>query len=682
MSIENIIDEMDLPLANSNIELETISRDNLKPLFKAENFIIRDEDVRDNGIDLTGELIINNKVTNFRFAIQLKATESSNFNKDGSFSLSLNTSNINYLLNNGMPAFYVLYSKSENVFYYENINAFVGNLNKKDANWNKQQSHVLRFTKKLNTESIHEIFDITKTRGLFQRKITEKHILLTSTIQNGKDRVHFDKDLNITDDTEIRNIIEDAGFELINKGKWIDIINFHKKASGNISTTSVYNLILGVSNYYSGNLIDAYSFLKKSTSLNNELSKDLKEYLSYFLLSTKYSLNFIDEKEYQNEIGQIDSNSFFYSYTKLEKIKYDYSQSTNNPIDAYNQLINDINAIIINKKSDDNLRMCAKIESLFFQGSNNNMIFFQRISHINGHPILFSNEERIKEAKVFIEEYQNWNKEYSKIESDALEKKNYFNYYLSKINKIKIYYELDFMSNFLITKTNETFISNGSDKTKSFNQLIGEVSEASQFYKQIGHIENLNVTLSLKYELLKYIKKEKEARKVEDEIRNNLEIYDLNEQKRRFEYLIDGGTKHELFIQFIDTIHEKSKKLALKLEKEKIEMQEMDKSDLNRRKEKKGKFFQIHLFPIGYFEFPKEKTEKVYQILSISNEIQDVFKNMFGFVIPIANIYYDPIIQEGHLDGKLADKGFESWKRIYQIRKDFFDNEFYRMEIR
>lgn len=682
MSIENIIDEMDLPLSNPNIELETISRDNLKPLFDSKYFIIRDENVRDNGIDLTIELIINNKVTNFRLAIQLKATESNNFNKDGSFSLSLNTSNINYLLNNGMPAFYILYSKNENMFYYENINAFVGNLNKKDVNWNKQKSHTLRFSKKLVSESIREIFEITKSRGLFQRKITEKHILLTSTIQNGKDRVHFDKDLNITDDNEIRNIIESVGFELINKGRWFDVINLHKKASGNISTTSIYNIILGVSNYYSGNLIDAYSFLKKATSLNDKLSKDFKEYLSYFLLSTKYSLDFIDEITYQNEISKIDSDSFFYSYTKLEKIKYDYSQSTNDSNEAYNQLITDISAIINNAKSDDNLRMCAKIELLFFQGSNNNMKFFQRISYINGQPILFSNEQRIEEANIFIKEYENWSKEYSKIENDALEKKNFFNYYLSKINKTKIHYELDFMSNFLIAKTKEPFISNDIDKTKRFNQLIREITEASQFYKQIGHIENLNVALSLKYELLKYINNEKEAKNIKKEIRLNIEIYDLNEQKRRFEYLINGGTKHELFIEFINSVDQKSKKLAVEFENMKIEMQEMDKTDLKRRKEKIGDFFQIHLFPIGYFEFPKEEIEKAFDILDISKNIQEVFKNMFEFVIPTANIYYNPITQEGPLNGVLANKGIESWKRIYKIRKGFFDNNFYRMEIK
>jgi len=682
MSVENIIDEMDLPLSNPNVELETISRDNLKPLFNVGKFIIRDENVRDNGIDLTIELIINNKVTNFRFAVQLKATESNNFNKDGSFSLSLNTSNINYLLNNGMPAFYILYSKKENAFYYENLNAFVSNLNKKDVNWSKQKSHTLRFTKKLRDESIDEMFDITKSRGLFQRKITEKHIILTSTLQNGENRIHFDENLNITDDNEIRTIIESVGFELINKGKWKNIINFHKKASGSISTTSVYNLILGVCNYYSGNLIEAYSFLKKSTSLNIELSKELKEYLSYFLLSTKYSLGFINEKKYQEEISESNSGSFIYLYSKLEKIKYDYSESENDSTEAYNQLITDINTIISDKKSDDNLRMCAKIELLFFQGSNNNMKFFQRISHINAHPILFSNKERIEESESFIKEYESWNKEYSIIESEALDKKNFFNYYLSKINKIRIHYELDFMSDFLITKTKESFITSKKDRTNRFTQLIKEISEASQFYKQIGHIENLNVALSLKYELLKYINKETEIKNIENEIRTNIEVYDLNEQKRRFEYLTNGGTKHELFNTFMQSVDEKSKQLVLKIENMKIELEEMDKVDLKRRKEKKGGFLQIHLFPIGYFEFPKEKLEEVYKILSISKEIQIVFGNIFEFAIPIANIYYNPITQEGPLDGMLANKGVKSWERIYQVRKGFFDNSFYRIEMK
>src|SRR5665647_375692 len=179
---DNILDEMNLPLASSNEDLETISNNHLKPLFDVTKFEIRSENLRDKGIDFHIEIKRENakkKITylNFHFAIQLKATDSKEVNKDGSISLQLYTSNINYLLNNPMPAFYVLYFQSTNTFYYESINDFAKTLYEKDANWNAQASHVLRFDKKLDASGLEEMYQLTLKKGKFQRTINEKSVI-------------------------------------------------------------------------------------------------------------------------------------------------------------------------------------------------------------------------------------------------------------------------------------------------------------------------------------------------------------------------------------------------------------------------------------------------------------------------------------------------------------------------
>ena len=52
-----------------------------------------------------------------------------------------------------------------------------------------------------------------------------------------------------------------------------------------------------------------------------------------------------------------------------------------------------------------------------------------------------------------------------------------------------------------------------------------------------------------------------------------------------------------------------------------------------------------------------------------------------GFV-PIANILYDKVEAEGYRDGNLADEGVRNWRNIHRVRKDFFDNGFYRIKNR
>ncbi|MEJ7678747.1 MAG: hypothetical protein WKG06_12990 [Segetibacter sp.] len=71
----------------------------------------------------------------------------------------------------------------------------------------------------------------------------------------------------------------------------------------------------------------------------------------------------------------------------------------------------------------------------------------------------------------------------------------------------------------------------------------------------------------------------------------------------------------------------------------------------------------------------------MYEIIGIENpKTKEVFDRLFGFIIPIANIFYNEVTQEGPLDGNLADKGIESWRNIYRVRKAFYENDFYRNE--
>jgi hypothetical protein len=98
------LDNMKLPKSSEQEELEQLSKDKLRPLFEHKLFEVREETYRDKGIDLLIELKYKGSYTNFRFLVQLKATETKKPNVDGSYSWQIDTSNIQYLLNSGQPA--------------------------------------------------------------------------------------------------------------------------------------------------------------------------------------------------------------------------------------------------------------------------------------------------------------------------------------------------------------------------------------------------------------------------------------------------------------------------------------------------------------------------------------------------------------------------------------------------
>lgn len=48
-------------------------------------------------------------------------------------------------------------------------------------------------------------------------------------------------------------------------------------------------------------------------------------------------------------------------------------------------------------------------------------------------------------------------------------------------------------------------------------------------------------------------------------------------------------------------------------------------------------------------------------------------------VVPVVNTYVYPVRQEGPLEGNFEYKGFESFLNMYNARKKFFENKFYRL---
>jgi hypothetical protein len=142
-----------LPKSDASANLETLSRNKFREMFSAHDFEIRDELQHDKGVDLSLEIKSNANNTNIRFPVQLKATQSIEKNTDGSISFAIKVSNLNYLLNDGLPAFYVLYHQPENVFYYERAQEVEKLLREKYPDNDYPDTFTFRFNKLLDTLS-------------------------------------------------------------------------------------------------------------------------------------------------------------------------------------------------------------------------------------------------------------------------------------------------------------------------------------------------------------------------------------------------------------------------------------------------------------------------------------------------------------------------------------------------
>lgn len=142
-------------------------------LFAPALFEVRQELQRDKGIDYTVELKQDDSYTNFRFALQLKSTTSKEANNDQSISYPVDVSNINYLLNYGMPAYYVLYDHRTDIFYFEQVHVVLLSLIEKYHPRKFPNQFTVRFSKLLTPETIKEIYQDILKSSLLLRRVNE-----------------------------------------------------------------------------------------------------------------------------------------------------------------------------------------------------------------------------------------------------------------------------------------------------------------------------------------------------------------------------------------------------------------------------------------------------------------------------------------------------------------------------
>ncbi|MCW3124778.1 MAG: hypothetical protein JWO03_436, partial [Bacteroidetes bacterium] len=681
---EDFFKNMDLPKTNHFEELETLSEHNLYLLFPPDRFELCTRDKRDKGIDLTYEIKKDGNHTGIRFVLQLKATKSIQPNKhDGSYSVSLDTSNINYLLN-GTSAFYILYVIETKTFYYESILDFLKTLIEKGNDWEKQASHTLKFKKKLLPNEIGIIYNESIKRGIAQREINEISTIISAS-GNKTDRITIDAEFNVSNDTQTREFIEALGFDMINNGGWQKVIEIHKTATGNIATSALYNLVLGIANYYCGFRFDAFIFLKTSTKLKSELSNNLHDYLLYFDTIVKYSIGLLEDNKYRATMSELSNSKTVGLYIKLDNARREYAKSASTNINNFEHYLAAINEILNNPKASENLKLTAKCELVFFQGIENVFSYINKIIQTNVTEEITGPDIglRLTLSKELMNANHIWHENVKQLLDASFKVKNHFAYYTALAHKIKVSYQFHSAVAIIhIDKELPGYIKPPSTLKETSERWISDISKAKFFFNGIGHVENTIAASFTLYEILHYIGDYSNAKLVIEELEIMIDPDNFSHHKQRLDLLKNGGTSHEILQAEKDEAFRIAKEKTNEQQKIVEEMQQMDNNEKAFDGMPQKGDLVIDLFPIGYFKFPETQKEEVYSILQINDrKAKRNFDEAFDMYTPIANIYYNPIETEGPREGGLAYRGIESWRNLFRIRKAFYENKFFRVRM-
>jgi hypothetical protein len=673
--MDHDLDKMSLPQSSRNQELEVISKRVFEPLFDVERFILKSE-TTDNGIDYRCEIKYKGNVTGFCFNFQLKSKEKNEPLKNGTYSKSFELSNIQYLVNNTHPAFYGFYIVENDAFYFEYLDEFISNLKKNNPDWESQQNHTLNFSKKLDRQAVDEIYQIALDRGLLFRKINCSLINRLSQ-SDLTSNITIDLNDNVTDQNEIIKNVEKFGFELINQSNWNTVIELHNKTIHSSRFSAKYNMIVGLAYYYKSDYLTSLKYLKDGIRDKENLVIELQNHLIFIMSSIKLLLFMIDKNEYDDIISKLPTDEHISFHIQIDMAVEDFKNKLGSTDNIQNEHFeNSIKSIISNKNASIHIKLRAKSELLIYKGIIALMIYNKKICEINAfEESLFVNFEYRKKINDELQTlFSNIEQKYTELFEEIKSSNNQFAYYYLLTYKQK--YDFNKYSTFeILNVVNEPIVIN--DFSNIFEGILKSIEACIEFFTNIGHIENQLFAKSIKYEVLNYLKKDELAESVLKNIEESVEFMDIKSLKSQVEFLKNGGTNHQMLEKLLD---DKVNNPKEKIEQLRLELIHLDETEKNININQ-ADYFQVTLFPIGDFYVPKNNLEEFFKIFEIKkNKLREQFKYMFEFgVVPVVNAYINPIKQEGYLQGNLEYKGFENFLNMYNARKMFFDNKFYRV---
>ncbi len=205
-----------LPKADRNSELQQLSRNALHSALPVEKFALRDDYIADVGVDASLELKINSCHTNLRSQIQLKSTDSTDSNKDGSVSVQVDVANLNYLLRGAQSPLYILFVAPRNELRFAWATDERKRLDANRPDWAQQETVTIRFAALLDAQAIEQIHERIQKEARLRGRLSDT---LRQASNTESVVVSIEPEtLNITDPERAKQILLKSGTLIVTAG--------------------------------------------------------------------------------------------------------------------------------------------------------------------------------------------------------------------------------------------------------------------------------------------------------------------------------------------------------------------------------------------------------------------------------------------------------------------------------
>ena len=486
----------------------------------------------------------------------------------------------------------------------------------------------------------------------------------------------------VYDDKSIREYVEASGLGMINKAEWSEILLHHNNSTSATNLGAKYCVIVGAAFYYSGCFFDSLSMLKKGKRIPDELPDYLKKYRDYHFAVAKFRLGYITSEEFEREIASIQTDDSIKFYVDLARITSELKNAPNLPKDNFKEFERDLFVVINSDSSSVYIKQLYSATYLLHLGYRFNLEFVQAIARVkDSKNRIFASPVDIykRELEQTMGRNNFWFDQVDNLLNQTRQNKNWFIFNLLLLYHGRIFYQWHVYVksfNLNVNERNEEVI----DRDDRMSKILTIVDSGIDYFRRIGHIDNLLSGLKLKYEISKFNNDEVDLKDITTEMEKISLQTGAQQDVKDFHDLTHGGTMHEQFDKFFQSKKDDIKKIDAQFLELKKKMTKMDRKD--KLKSINVESRQIELFPIGCFLIPKNEVEKTLKKMNVESPVISHVEQLMAMRLrPVLNIYNNPIKEYGYERGFAAENpSIECWKNIYKIRKYFFKKGFLRMK--
>lgn len=295
-----------LPTADRNSELEELSIRAFNNILPVDKFTFRGEIKNDAGVDGTLELKINKKYTNLRSQVQLKATDSTTSNKDGSFSIQVTAASLNYLLNSNNSPLYILYVVPDNKLYYAWGRDERRRIDKINPSWMEQLTVSIRFSNILTSEAIELIHERILKEARMQSQITD---VLSSASNTENVIVSISPEtLDVINSEQAKELLITSGRLIVTSGYPEKIRSLSKLLDEESEKLPLILLIRAYAEEMLGKYHHSYALLSEVQLNRDALTKDDQQFLDFLRKNCEYLTGRISLEDFSSFLNTYTDN--------------------------------------------------------------------------------------------------------------------------------------------------------------------------------------------------------------------------------------------------------------------------------------------------------------------------------------------------------------------------------------